>query len=185
MGYFYNNDAYCTHQKYTQNELNNLSPNAYVLELGVGNGSSPLMYEFCKNNPESTVISFETDDIWFEKMRENYGDLPNYIFKLIDNWDNFKNYLDDSILKYDLVFVDQSPWEARISSIDLLKNKTNIFILHDYDYYNQDVHGWVETPCNNICINDETSWLGKKYSNEFILEDNYEVLPPTLVMKRK
>lgn len=176
-------DPYCTHQEYTKKELQNLPPNSYVLELGVGNGSSPLMYEFCKNNPQATVISFETDVAWFDQMFEKYGDLPNYIFNLISDWGDLKNHIDEK--SYDLVFVDQSPWEARIESIDLLKNQTKIFILHDYDYYNHSHTGYSTQECNNIYVNDETSWLGKTYSDEFTMEDNYEILPPTLIMRKK
>lgn len=181
MNYVHNNDAYCTHQKYTKKELDNLKSNSYVLELGVGNGSSPLMYEFCKDNPNSVVQSFETDVDWFNQMFDKYGNLPNYIFNLIDDWNSLSNHLERDY--FDLVFVDQSPWEARINSINLLKEKTSTFILHDYDFYNN--NEWVEKPCNDIYVNDETSWLGKTYSNEFIMEDNYEILPPTLIMRRK
>ena len=56
MNYVHNNEAYCTHQKYTSKELSQLGNNGIVLELGVGNGSSPLMYEFCKSNPKFTAI---------------------------------------------------------------------------------------------------------------------------------
>jgi hypothetical protein len=183
MGYVHNNSAYCTHQKYTKKELDNLKSNSVVLELGVGNGSSPLMYEFCKSNPESKVISFETDGAWFEQMFKKYGDLDNYIFNLIEDWNDLENHLSSD--EYDLVFVDQSPWWARIESIDLLKDKCNLFVLHDYNFFNQSINEWVKSPCNDICINDETSWLGQRYSENFILEDNYELLPPTLIMRKK
>jgi hypothetical protein len=183
MSYVSSGDVYCTHQKYTREELSNLSKTSTVLELGVGNGSSPLMYEFCKNNPDAVVSSFETDANWFEKMFDKYGDLPNYIFNLIEDWSDLKNHIDKN--EYDLVFVDQSPWSARIESINLLKDKTKVFILHDYDYFNHNEHDWVKNSPSNIYINDETSWLGQTYSSEFILGDYYEVLPPTLVMKKK
>jgi hypothetical protein len=171
-------DAYCTHQQYTKRELDKLKAKSIVLELGVGNGSSPLMYEFCKNNPNSIVYAFETDSDWYDKMFQMYGNLPNYVFNLIPDWNELSDYLETK--SYNLVFVDQSPWEARIQAIDLLKDKTKIFILHDYDYYNN----VALEPCNNIYQNDETSWLGKKYSPEFAMEDNYEILPPTLVMRK-
>ena len=183
MNYIHNNDAYCTHQKYTNKELDNLKSNSFVLELGVGNGSSPLMYEFCKNNPDATVSSFETDSVWFEQMFEKYGDLPNYIFNLIEDWVDLKNHLNEK--EYDLVFVDQSPWMARIDSITLLKDKTKIFILHDYDYFNKSDNEWVKNSPNDIYVNDKTSWLGQTYLKEFLLEDNYEILPPTLIMRKK
>jgi hypothetical protein len=87
--------------------------------------------------------------------------------------------------EYDLVFVDQSPWWARIDSINLLKDKTKIFILHDYDYFNKSDNEWVKESPNDIYVNDETSWLGQTYSKEFLLENNYEILPPTLIMRKK
>lgn len=183
MNYVHNNDAYCTHQNYTKNELNKLSEDSIVLELGIGNGSSPLMYEFCKNNPESKVYAFETDFSWFEKMSSKYGNLSNYIFKYIESWEDLKKNLTHK--KYNMTFVDQSPWMARIESIDLLKNRCNLFILHDYDFFNKSDNEWVETPCNNIYINDNTSWLGQRYMKEFVMEDNYDILPPTLIMRKK
>jgi hypothetical protein len=183
MSYVHNDDAYCTHQKYTREELSNLGKTPIILELGVGNGSSPLMYEFCKNNSDATVSCFETDAEWFEKMFNKYGDLPNYIFNCIEDWSDLENHLNEE--EYDLVFVDQSPWLARIESINLLKDKTNIFILHDYDYFNKSDNEWVKTPPTDIYVNDETSWLGQTYSDEFVLEDNYEILPPTLIMRKK
>lgn len=169
-------DVFATHQKYTEQELSKLKAKSCVLELGVGNGSSPLMYEFCKNNPSSTVISFETDPEWFNQMFNKYGDLPNYIFNLIESWDDLSDHLKKK--KYHLVFVDQAPWKARTQSVDLLKDKTQTFIVHDYDYFN---NGF----CENAYVNDQNSFWGKTYSEEFDLEDNYELLPPTLIMRKK
>jgi hypothetical protein len=183
MNYVHNNDGYCTHQKYTSEELDNLKSNSVVLELGVGNGSSPLMYEFCKNNPDSTVVSFETDAVWFDQIFAKYGDLPNYIFNLIEDWSDLVNHISED--KYDLVFVDQSPWWARIESIDLLKDKSDLFILHDYDFFNKPENEWVKNKPTDIYVNDETSWLGQTYSDGFVLEDNYKILPPTLIMRKK
>jgi hypothetical protein len=167
---------YYTHQKYLQEELTRLQPKSVVLELGAGEGSSPLMYEYCKNNPTSKVISFESDVSWYESMFEKYGDLPNYIFNLLDDWTKLNTYVKQK--KLDLVFVDQSPWQARIDSIDSLKTKTNLFIVHDYDYYNI---GTTET----TWINEPHTWWSKTYSEEFTLEDNYEILPPTLIMRKR
>lgn len=183
MNYVHNTDVYCTHQKYTSEELSKLKDNSIVLELGVGNGSSPLMYEFCKENPTCTVQSFETDAVWFEKMFAKYGDLPNYVFNLIENWNDLKDHTPED--KYDLTFVDQAPWMARIESIDLLKDKCDLFILHDYDFFNNSDNPWVESSCNNIYVSDDSSWLGQKYLTDFNMEDNYEVLPPTLILRKR
>lgn len=175
-------NPYATHQEYLGKELDNLKDGSIVLELGVGYGSSPLMYEFCKKNSNSLVYSFETNLEWFDKMFDVYGDLPNYIFNSIYNWQDLEKYVTEK--KYDLTFVDQSPWMSRIESIDFLKDKCNLFILHDYDFFNKDENDWVKKHCNNIYTNDDTTWLGQKYMKEFLMEDNYQILPPTLVMRK-
>ena len=168
-------NPYITHQEYLKKELLSLRNSAVILELGVGNGSSPLMYDFCKKNPKSKVISFENDQVWFENIFNQYGELDNYIFNLIDEWSNLPKYLSEK--SFDLVFVDQAPWEARIESIDFVKDKTKTFVVHDYDYYNGNYE--------STYINDENSWWAKTYGSEFNFEDNYEILPPTLIMRKK
>jgi hypothetical protein len=176
-------NTFATHEKFTKEELSKLNSDAQVLELGIGEGSSPLMYEFCKNNPDATVQAFETDSNWFNMMYEKFGDLPNYIFNQIETWDDLVNHTTEK--SYDFTFVDQAPWMARIESIDLLKDKCDLFILHDYDYFNGESQEWVTAPANNHYVNDSTSWLGQKYLSEFTLEDNYELTPPTLVLRKK
>lgn len=167
-------DPYYTHQEYLKRELTSLKKTAKVLELGVGNGSSPLMYEFCQNNPKAKVFAFENDESWLNSMKNQY-ELKNYTFSYISEW----NKLEDMIVNstFDLVFVDQSPWEARSYSVDLLKDRVKTFIIHDYDYFNQGYE--------SSYVNNENSFWGKTYSQEFILEDNYEYLPPTLIMRKK
>jgi hypothetical protein len=165
---------YFTHQQYLSKELSALNNNSIVLELGIGEGSSPLMYDFCKNNPDSTVYAFDSDQIWLDRIKPKYS-LNNYIIEYIDDWSNINKYV--NFKKIDLAFIDQAPWEARITTINLLKNNTNIFIVHDYDYYN------IGYP--SLRANNEQSWWGQNYSKEFVLEDNYEILPPTLVMRKK
>ena len=174
---------FATHEQYTREELSKLRSDAQILELGTGEGSSPLMYEFCKNNSDATVQAFETDASWFNMMYQKFGDLPNYIFNHIEIWDDLTNHISEE--SYDFTFVDQAPWMARIESIDLLKEKCDLFILHDYDYFNHNHHEWIKKPCKDIYINDKSSWLGQKYMKQFKLEDHYDILPPTLVMRKK
>ena len=164
---------YFTHQKYLSKELSSLNNNSIVLELGIGEGSSPLMYDFCKNNPDSRVYAFDSDQIWLDRIKPKYS-LNNYIIEYIDDWSNINKYVNYE--KIDLAFIDQAPWEARIITINLLKNNTNTFIVHDYDYYN------IGYP--SLRVNNEESWWGQNYSKEFTFEDNYEILPPTLTMRK-
>tara|TARA_B110000908_G_C10267861_1_gene466455 strand:+ start:9170 stop:9727 length:558 start_codon:yes stop_codon:yes gene_type:complete len=178
-------EAYYTHRKYLQIELDKLPDNSTILELGIGAGSSALMQDFCDKNPSSTVYAYESDISWIQKTKEEFGSPLNYSFTHIPSWSNLSELL-PAVAVYDLVFVDQTPWQARLDSIDLLANSTKTFILHDYDYFNKG--GWHEKTddwLNSIYVNDDSSYLGPKYSNQFILEDNSELKPPTLVLRNK
>lgn len=170
--------SYYTHRKILIKELEKISSekNSICLEFGVGHGSSPIFKDFLEKNDKMNVISYETDLEWFNNIKNLYSE-KNYIFTHTKNWndllveENFKE-------EYDLIFVDQSPWEARIKTIDIVGHKSKIIILHDYDYYNKGV-------CNNQFSVNEGSFFYEKYSKNFDLIPNFEELPPTLIMINK
>lgn len=76
-----------------------------------------------------------------------------------------------------MIFIDQSPWESRIKTLDLLINKSNITILHDYDYYNK---GLIE----NIFDVGDDSFFGKYLSKNISSEGFSDELPPTLIFTK-
>lgn len=166
--------SYYSHRPFLQNQLDSLKPNATILELGIGDGSSLLMNTHCKQKKECAVLAFETDKKWHDTMKEKYS-LSNYSFHYLESWSHISKHLQHDF--YDLVFVDQAPWEARIECIDLLKSKTSVFIVHDYDYYNT-IHGLGKYDCG------DDSWWGQTYSDEFLLTGHHQSLPPTLIMKK-
>jgi trans-aconitate methyltransferase len=134
-------NPYYTHRPYLTSELNKLiefkqSSAISILELGVGDGSSQVFNEFAKNYNNISIIGLDTNFSWCDSMRMKYG-CPNYQILHLKNW-NESSYFDILNNNYDLVFVDQSPWKARIDTIDMLykNNNGNVIILHDYDYYN-------------------------------------------------
>lgn len=166
-----------THRPFLIRELNKLTTKDIVniLELGTGDGSSLVLNEFAKCHDNFHINGFETDFNWYSSMKEKY-EIDNYKIHYISDWHTFLNtyeFLD----KYDLVFVDQSPWEARMNSIEKLKNSVEKIILHDYDYFNKGV-------ISDIYSVDENSVFGK-YQRLFTLENNFDVLPPTLVFHKK
>jgi hypothetical protein len=170
-----------THRPFLKEQLDKLKDNAVVLELGVGDGSSSLMKEYCESSDKHKVLAFDTDRNWYNSMKKEYA-VENYGFNFLNSWNDILEYLPyDS---YDLVFVDQAPWEARIDCINLLKDKTSVFVVHDYDYYNY-VNGSEGVDYYGC---DEKSWWGQTYSNEFTLighcEDASIDNPPTLVMEK-
>jgi hypothetical protein len=167
-----------THRKYLINELNKLDRQDAVtcLELGVGHGSSPIFKRFVKKSWNMKVIAYESDEKWLEVVRSQYA-TNDYILNFIPSWDGF--YQPERYPgPYDLVFVDQSPWEARIQSMERLMDKTKVFILHDYDYYNKGV-------IDDIYSVGEGSFFYEKFNDDFILEAKTEFLPPTLILRNR
>lgn len=170
-------NPFYTHQKYLTEELNRLdySKPVIVLEFGTGDGSASILQSFAHRYPNLRIESFETDLSWLQSTYSKYC-TDNYHFNHVDSWES---YLKESMFEevYDLVFVDQSPWEARIQTINTLKDKTKVFIVHDYDYYNKGV-------MDDLYCVSEGSFFGDKYSKEFILQGNNEY-PGTLIMRKK
>jgi len=165
---------YYTHRKYLIKSLNSLSKKnkIKILEFGVGEGSSLVFNDFASKNKNFSITAFETDYWWLNQTKDKY-ELDNYKFNYVNNWNEFlieENFKDN----YDLIFIDQSPWEARIKTIDLLISKSKITILHDYDFYNK---GIIE----NIFDVSQNSFFGKYLSKNISAEGFNEQLPPTLV----
>lgn len=170
-------NPYYTHRPYLTeclNKLENKKEKVKILELGIGDGSSEILNSFAKKNENFLINGIDTDISWVNSMKSKF-ELKNYKFETVDSWESFLNLCDDTY--YDLVFVDQAPWEARISSIDFFINKSDTIILHDYDYYNK---GIIE----NIFDVSANSFFGKYLLNNFSLTGFSEMLPPTLVLTK-
>ena len=174
------NNPYYTHRPYLQKELDLLIPKIdnkkiNILELGVGDGSSELFHKFAQLSNNISIIGIETDIQWANQIKTKYS-LNNYEIKWIKTWD-IDIYKNINNKFYDLVFIDQSPWEARIEALDYLSD-TNAFttaILHDYDYYNSTINKY------DIGSNSFFS----KYLDQYELYAYYQELPPTLIFKNR
>jgi hypothetical protein len=169
-------NPFYTHQKYLTEELNKLdySKPVIVLEFGTGDGSASILQSFAKRYPNLRIDSYETDYSWLQSTFAKYA-VGNYHFHHVDSWEGFFQKAEFNET-YDLVFVDQSPWEARIDTIESLKGKTKVFVVHDYDFYNKGV-------MDDLYFVGEGSFFGSKFGNDFILQGNNEY-PGTLVMRK-
>ncbi|HSW85896.1 MAG TPA: hypothetical protein VLG49_00190 [Rhabdochlamydiaceae bacterium] len=124
-----------------------------IIEFGCGNGSTDLLHEICKKNGR-LLISIDDDFEWLQKFSQKYrGDgyeednsgWHKFFFVPGKNVNNHEDcgywihFLDNcQLLKethFDLCFVDQSPWLARIETIKRFKHKSRYIILHDCDFY--------------------------------------------------
>lgn len=122
-------DAYATHQPVLYEAIKlaeKYNPDANILELGVGNGSTRLIHSVA--NPETSVVSIETDLDWARQ----FGKLikRNRYLILVQDWDElYEDWMDH----YGLVFVDMGSWDARLKAV---KNfiDSKIVVVHDSDY---------------------------------------------------
>lgn len=102
--------------------------NGCILELGAGYGSTPLLHEICRHN-NNTLITIETNESWarqFNYLRSEQHQIFN------TQWTNLLELVSQP---WDLVFVDQEPWESRHEAIKYLKDLSRWVILHDSDYF--------------------------------------------------
>ena len=140
------------------------------IEFGVGYGSSEIFNEYCLKYPNLTTYAYETDRVWYDEIALKFQN-KNYIFQHLDNWD-ILDY--DALPSVDVSFIDQSPWEARIKSLDNMAFKSQHILIHDYDYFNKGI-------VDDIFDVSEKSFLGK-YINHFNIHAYYKELPPTVIL---
>lgn len=134
-----------------------------VLELGCGDGSSPF-FKHVQAEMDLEIFTFENNLEWYQKQKEKHGS-EKYTFNYIDNWDEVtpKSFNDEI---FDFVFIDQSPWEARIKSAITFKDHARYIAIHDYDYYMRELRDLNEKIEDNF--------------KEKILY--YDIHPPTLLI---
>jgi hypothetical protein len=131
------NNPYATHRPVLLKLLNIIDKSKPILELGCGLGSTPILHEFASKN-KVKLFTLDNNTEWLSKIEAEFPTNETHTYKKIHNW---SYELEDFInLKYSLVFIDQSPWEARTLSLNLFKNISDYVVLHDCDYF----------PANNI-----------------------------------
>lgn len=119
---------YYTHQKFLDFYLKNTTGD--ILELGTGFGSMDIISKYRDNR---RVISVDNNKEWIEKTKEKYPETENHKYIYTDNWNEIIYKLADH--KWSVVFIDQSPWEARVLSYCALKDTADYIIIHDVDYF--------------------------------------------------
>ena len=98
-----------------------------VLELGVGDYSTLLLHELCKNRRKLISIELESELIWIRQYCDLISDF--HVIESVESWSDCP-YLQQF---WDVVFVDCKTGEDRVKIIQILIDKVNIFIIHDSD----------------------------------------------------
>lgn len=107
-----------------------------ILEFGAGDYSTPILHAICKKN-RRFLLTTDTEKPWLELFRDletSYHTLQyvpicedgNLVDQRLEEWDKIGN--DHN---WGVVFVDHRPAERRSVDIERLKNRTNIFVVHD------------------------------------------------------
>lgn len=93
-----------------------------VVEMGMGHGSTPFLYQWCKDNGR-TLYSYENSLDWFEKC-EKFN--PENSFHITD-WDVVaEKHLTPSVL-----FIDHAPGHRRKFDLATFALRARIIVLHD------------------------------------------------------
>jgi hypothetical protein len=101
-----------------------LHPEARVLELGIGYGSTPLVLGL-----SGSSVSLETNESWFRRFAR-YDSASHRIVLWTDfsDWEWHCPYLDDP---WDVAFVDNAPAHSRQSNLVKLAARTRYVVCHD------------------------------------------------------
>jgi hypothetical protein len=86
-----------------------------VAEFGAGDGSTPYLRQYCLDNNRE-FFSYENHKEWSEKCGSIF----------IENWNTADIYKE-----YSVCLIDESPGEHRHEAIAILKDKSEIIVVHD------------------------------------------------------
>jgi len=131
------NNPYYTHRAVLKKILSIVDKNKPILELGCGDGSTGILHDFCVDN-SLNLFTLDNNLQWIEQTKQKYPENKFHKYKKILDWNS--ELIEFTDKKWGLVFIDQSPWEARVTSLNLFKNISDFLIIHDCDYF----------PVNNI-----------------------------------
>ena len=111
----------------------------FMVEVGTGGTSSRVMRSYLERYSQMRLISFENDFKWFQTYKINYStnDRHALVFVENDSWDTTIKESLNKVSKNASVFsfIDSSPWESRIQALDVLRNRSDIFLIHDVDFF--------------------------------------------------
>lgn len=137
-------DPYATHQPVLyEMALRTTGP---IIEFGCGNGSTDLLHELCKKDGR-LLISIDDDAEWLNQFSQKYADdtwhkfffVPGKTKENNDDPTRWINFLEThhhiTTMNFDLCFIDQNPWLARVETIKKMIQVSKYIILHDFNYY--------------------------------------------------
>jgi len=114
--------------------------NGAVLELGVGNNSTPLLHWLCAEK-KVPLLSLENDKKWYEEFAS--FKTFNHRVEFVENWDHL-HHLKVYDTRWSLVLVDNSPVRKRRVMAKRLRNHADFLLLHDAEPENDHKNGYTK-----------------------------------------
>ena len=93
-----------------------------ILELGIGEYSTPLIHVLGRRG---RVVSLETDQEYVDRFAPFCTD--SHSLEHVQDWDDVPAFSED----WDVVFVDNTPAEARARCIERLRDRARLIVVHD------------------------------------------------------
>ena len=124
-------DPFSTHQPVLYEAV--LRTEGAILEFGCGDGSTRLLHHLCAEK-ERSLFTFDNDWKWLSRYKEYETDWHKLIY--VDDWGKLLvNVGRRSWMYCDIAFIDQGPFEARATTVQLVKETARFVIVHDIDYF--------------------------------------------------
>lgn len=110
-----------------------------LIEVGTGGASSRVMRSYIERFNQIRLISFENDQKWLQTYKQNYATNERHTLILVEN-NSWTSAIENALTAVArnariLAFIDSSPWESRIETLNVLKSKADLFLVHDVDYF--------------------------------------------------
>jgi hypothetical protein len=100
------------------------APMGPVLELGMGEGSTPFLHALCHNR---LLVSAETDAVWAKKFEQFAS--PMHGLHQVQDWATWP--VVEQMHRWAVALVDCAPGEARAPLIARLANRCTYILAHD------------------------------------------------------
>lgn len=137
----YGSNPYGTHRPCLINLIKNTNGN--IIEFGCGDTSTVLIKEIIKGTNRK-LVTFESNKSWLNKYKHMEDE--NHKFHFIDSgnvdesqtaqkWIDYIENSEVKNMKFDVVFIDSSPWTSRTYLLNYYKNKAKYIIVHDCGYF--------------------------------------------------
>lgn len=98
-----------------------------VLELGMGDGSTPYLHNYCKDNGR-VLVSFDND---IKYSFDNLKSIEHYI-EVLKDWNDMPEEIGRT--KWAVALIDHAPAEQRHKDVERLKDVVDIFVVHDAEH---------------------------------------------------